>query len=143
MKRTPLRRKTPLRAKGPPDRAGRPLRRSRLNAKPRPADDRVTPQEAAYVFARDGNECIIAKFERLGLLDGAHHTCLNQWGDPLGPGDQLSIEHVTEAPTMGDRAPSNRSHMVAACPGANWLTYEASKYRWLVREYLRQVEPST
>lgn len=142
MKKTPLRRKTPLRAKRPVDRAGRPLRRAAIKPKARAADDRVTPEDAAYVFKRDG-ECVLAKFERLGLLRPHHHQCLNEWGDPLRPGDRLSIEHVKEQPMLGDRAPSDRRHMVAACPGSNWLTYEVEKFRWVILQYLAEVESST
>ena len=136
MKRTPLKRKTPLRS----GHGG--LRRTTLRAKPRPAEDKVDPRERRHVLLRDG-ECIARKCIRLGLVPD-NHVCRDALGNPLPAMPDpmtLSLEHVKEAAQVGgNRAPSTRRWMVAACYHANNGDYWVSKYRSYIRLYLEWLD---
>jgi hypothetical protein len=131
VKRTPLRRKSPLRN----GHGG--MKRTTLRSKPRPPEDRVKPEDAAHVFRRDG-ECIARKITNLGWVP-LGHVCRDAFGNVL-PVDQtpemLTIEHVKDTPKMGERAKSDRAHMVAACANANNGDYWCSKYRAYILVYL-------
>ena len=114
MKRSaPLRRRTGLRS------------RIRLRRHPRKPDDRVTPELAAYVFARDSYRCIATRFDPL-------HRCQGR----------LTFEHVPDAGdnVYGVRAPSDRWHGVAACLGANSPEGWCSTHRDDERAWLAAIE---
>src|SRR5689334_15409045 len=84
MKRVPLVRRTPLRSRRP--------HRVWVRAE----DDKVTPDLAAYVLKRDG-PCLAVK------LGEPSSDC---WG-------RTTYEHVKDEARLGDRAKSDRFHLVA------------------------------
>jgi hypothetical protein len=124
MKQTPLVRKTPLRAK------------------PRAQDDKVTPEVAAFVFARD-RVCIAYRYDH-------SHICRNRWGRSHAPDDksQLTLDHVWRegvkvhyaSATMGDRAKSDPRHLVVACHAVN-VGVPSADLRAKERDYLTEVAP--
>ena len=90
--------------------------------------DRITPEMAAEVFARDGG-CIAPRL-------GAESPC---WG-------RLTIEHVKADLRMGKRAEPRLERLVTLCEGhtepgtragVSWNATKAN--RALVREYLAKV----
>lgn len=107
---------------------GSSLRRSRMQPWRRDEADKVSPETRASVLARDGG-CVAR------VLDDP----ANCWG-------RITLDHVKEHPRMGDRAPSDRRHLVSLCQGHTedgrragfqWNT----AHRPMLREYLREVEP--
>jgi len=124
MKRTPLVRKTPM------------ARTGRIKAKPRPVSDRVNPKDHLAVRHRDGlcfgalalNQqllrAILRPEDRWLDADAViePHECATQFGRAHQPGaiDYLTVDHFHHhaGGTYGDRAKSDREHMVAMC---GWL----------------------
>jgi hypothetical protein len=122
VRKTPLSRFTPLRPK-------RPTKRWQ-----RPEEDKVSPELAAYIFARD-KMCIAFRVE------GPSHVCRTRFGDPHPPLDVklLTIDHVKTEARMGKRAEPTKRNLVAACGWANnegWC----SANRQAERDYLEGVE---
>lgn len=116
MKRTYLVRRSPLRRSTP-----RPWRRA--------ASDKVDPGEAQYVLRRD-NGCIAPR------VDPASGTCAGR----------ITLDHVKDDPRMGDRAQSDRFHLVSVCQGHSEDGRKAG-YQWntanrtLERQWLATIEP--
>lgn len=77
-----------------------PIRRTRLKPWKRPLEDRVSPELAAEVFARDQG-CVAAKIE--GTAEGC-------WG-------RAQIAHVKKEGRMGKRAEPQRNRLVEICDG--------------------------
>jgi hypothetical protein len=104
-----------------------PLKRSRPKPWFRAEEDKVAAEERAYVLKRDGG-CIAPQ-------GGAETPC---WG-------RLTLDHVKDDPRMGDRAPSDRRHLVSVCQGHSEDGRKAG-YQWNTanreaeRDYLRRVE---
>jgi len=97
--------------------------------------DRVTPDMAAYIFARDRG-CVAAKLD-------PDHRCHTRFGDPHAATDlaKMTIDHVKEQARMGKRAESDDPrHMVAMCGWGNNEGW-ASAHRDEERRYLMEVEP--
>jgi hypothetical protein len=90
----------------------------------------VTHELHDAILIRDGI-CVAA------LLDRGH-VCRDEWGQPHAPTDlyRLTVEHVKDEPRMGKRAPSDESHMMALCFGANAWDHWGSRNRDLCRAYL-------
>lgn len=121
MRRTPLVRRTSL-------------RRSRMKPWRRDEDDKVTPELHAYILDRD-RMCIGARYDET-------HQCMTRFREPHAPDDRrkLSLDHVHDAAMTGQRAKSDKYHLVAACGWANnegWC----SANRDLERQYLAEKEP--
>lgn len=123
MKRTPLLRVTPLRRSGPPKR------------KARPARDKVTPSERSVVINRD-RVCFLSRLN-------PEHRCATQFGDPH-PANAvllLTLDHFWhKGARKGDRAPSDRYHMVAMC-GAGNVNGPSHEVREAERSYIRTLYP--
>lgn len=124
MKRVPLLRHTPL------------VRHRALRAKPRPDTDKVTTETRAFVLHRDVllmGGCVAAKYD-------PEHECRDQWGYPHRPDDlaKLTLDHVNEGyGRMGQRAPSDPSHLISSCFSAHlggWTTRKDHRalIRWLL-----------
>jgi hypothetical protein len=98
-----------------------------------PKADPVTPELRLFVLERDG-ACVAAKLER-------GHSCRDMWGVPHSPTDRrkLSLEHVKDQLRMGKRAPSDPSHLVTLCYGAN-VGVPSKELRAALRSYLRTIE---
>jgi hypothetical protein len=117
MKKSPLIRRTGLRRTSP----HRPWRRAE--------DDKVSPAEAAHVLARD-NGCIAPQ------VDPASGPCAGR----------IELDHVKDETRLGDRAKSDRWHLVSVCEGHSEKGMKAG-HQWntasraLEREYLLRVEP--
>jgi hypothetical protein len=101
MNRRPIPRRTPL---------------ARAPMKPwiRADDDKVDPAERAHVLKRDGG-CIAPQIEP----DPAPGPC---WG-------KIELDHVKDDPRIGDRAPSDRYHLVSVCNGHSEKGMRAG-YQW-------------
>ncbi len=84
--------------------------------------DRVSPELAAEVFARDGG-CVAV------TLGWNPATCEGR----------LTLDHVKDQPRMGKRAPSDAAHLVALCEKHHIWTGWATSHRPALREYLRSV----
>lgn len=92
--------------------------------------DKVTPEVAAFVFARDGG-CMATR------LGGSRHDCFGTEG----------LEHVqSDGGRMGRRAPSDPGHLVVLCEGHRepgmragyvWCTDKVN--RQAMRDYLAKV----
>jgi hypothetical protein len=101
------------------------VKRSAIRRKPRTADDRVTPALWAYVVRRDGG-CMAP------LLDREAGPCRNKWGMVVGRTHEnaLTVQHLwLDYSVKGDRAPSNKEHLLALCYGhhlGGWATRKAS-----------------
>ena len=132
MKRSPL-----IRSSG--------LRRSLMRPWRRDEDDKVTPELRNYILDRD-RICIAARID-------SDHQCRTRFGVPHAADDRryLTLDHVHGKPFIGvlqitkeggygDRAPSDKYHIVVACGDANnngWC----SAHRREERSYLAEVEP--
>ena len=95
--------------------------------------DRVTPEVREAVLRRDG-QCLLAKMDD-------RHICRDTWGQPhLSTRTHLlSLEHVQDGyGRMGQRAPSDMSHLVALCHWAN-VNVPSKEQRAAFREYLERV----
>lgn len=92
----------------------------------------MTPEVHAAVLKRDGG-CLMAKIEQ-------GHVCRDRWGVPHAPDrlELLSLEHVKDDSMMGRRAPSDMSHLVALCHGAN-VGVPSKEQRDSFRSYLAKV----
>lgn len=94
----------------------------------RDQDDKVSPELHAYILKRDGG-CIARHFD-----DPA-----NCWG-------RITLDHVKDHPRMGDRATSDKWHLVSVCDGHSEKGMKAG-YQWNTanraaeRDYLREKEP--
>lgn len=110
-----------------------PIRRSRPKTWLRDPDDKVTPELHAYIMRRD-KQCVAA------LLDPAHE-CRTRFGRPHLPTavSLLTLDHVHDAATMGDRAKSDIWHLVAMCGWGNNEGW-ASAHREEERRYLKEKE---
>lgn len=125
MKRSgPPARRTPL------PRSTKPIARTRIRTKPRPPEDRVSPELHAHVLTRDGR-CIgillrdlaIQMPDEFGDLRDRipWHQCATQWGEQHDSDDltKLTADHFWhDGGHTGDRAPSKPEHLVACC---GWL----------------------
>ena len=122
MKRTPLRRTSALR------------RSEQRRTWRRAESDKVTPDLHGYILARDG-QCVAATLD-------APYPCRDEWGEPLDPRHlyALELDHVRDQPMMGKRAPSDKFHLVAMCPGHHRLDGWATANRPALRAYLSRVE---
>lgn len=92
--------------------------------------DPVTADTRALVLARDGG-CVLAQAD-------PGHQCRDAWGTPHDYRDlrRLTLEHVKDSLRMGVRAPSDPSHLVALCAGAN-IGVPSKAQRAILREWLR------
>lgn len=84
--------------------------------------DRVTPELAAEVFARD-RQCVAVTLGE----------------DPASCDGRATLDHVKDQPRMGKRAPSDAAHLVAICERHHIWTGWATGHRPELREYLRRV----
>ena len=84
--------------------------------------DRVTPDTAESVLERDRG-CV-------AVLLGAN-------ADDCRP--PLTLDHVKDQPRMGNRAPSDRAHLVAICRAHHLDNGWATSHRPALREYLARV----
>ena len=109
------------------------MKRSPIRARPRPETDRVTAELYAYLMGRDRG-CVLHKLDPT-------HLCKDRWGYSRSPYDPtaLTVEHVHDALMMGKRAPSDRSHTLILCAGAN-IGVPSKAQREMLRAYLQRVE---
>lgn len=114
----------------PPRRTG--LRRTPIRRWARPPDDKVSPELAAFILARD-QMCFAARID-------FEHVCRDTYGDVHRADDKkrLTLDHVHDAATTGKRAPSDKYHLLALCGWANTQGW-ASAHRNDEREYLAMV----
>lgn len=101
-----------------------PIRRRLYRPPPRRDEDKVSPDDYAYVMLRDGS-CVARQ------IDPDHH-CQGH----------ATLDHVPgkNQNAMGRRSPSDRKHLVRLCLSAN-IDGWASAHRDAEREYLARVEP--
>lgn len=119
-----LTRKTPLRRTGP------------IKRRARPVADRVRPNERSIVINRD-RMCFLYRMD-------PGHRCTNAFTDAHSPFDllALTVDHFWHAKggRKGDRAPSDRYHMVAMCHGGN-VAAPSGEVRDAERSYIRVKYP--
>lgn len=102
-----------------------PIKRTAIRPKPRPATDRVDPADHLHVRLRDG-QCIgILLMTFAPDLGIPWHQCRDAFGNEHSPNaiDKLTADHFHHhaGGTLGDRATSDRAHLVAAC---HWLNVD-------------------
>jgi hypothetical protein len=84
-----------------------------------PRRDPVTPETYRLVMERDQG-CVAPRLDRTaGLYRGA-----------------LTLDHVKDAPRMGQRAPSDPGHLVTVCAWHHMETGWATSHRPELRKYL-------
>ena len=112
------------------------LRRTELKAKRRKSDDKVSPEDYAYVATRDSivGGCVMAHLDRT-------HLCHDTWGNQIRPDGVFEIDHVDNGGT-GRRGESERWNLVRLCPYAHRIkTENARLWREKLRRYLDTVQP--
>lgn len=97
--------------------------------------DPVTPELREAVLLRD-RQCVLRTYD-------AAHACYDAWGEAHASDDldKLTLEHVKDKLRMGQRAPSDPSHLVALCGFRNAIRPPTKVERSWMREYLRRVAP--
>ena len=111
-----------------------PLRRTRPKPWFRAEDDKVTPELHDYILDRD-KMCFAA------MIDPTHQ-CRTRFGERHAADDRrrLTLDHVKDHAAMGDRAKSDKRHLLAMCGDANNNGW-ASAHRQEERERLAEIEP--